>query len=143
MERKMRWLSVAAAVSMTVTGMATAQPVTTGVGATQAQAFTSLPQNSMTVTNWLKQNVYDRSDNMVGEIADVLVNREGRIEAFIMSIGGLTGPDGKMGVVVPFGAVSRIEKNGKWFLTMDATKEALRNSTVFKFDRAKGTWIPE
>ena len=137
----MRWLPVAAAFSMTVIGMAYAQPITTG--APQEQPFTALPQNAMTVTNWLKKNVYDRSDNMVGEIADVLIDGEGKIEAFIMSIGGLTGPDGKMGVVVPFGAVSRIEKNGKWFLTMDANKEALRNSTVFKFDRAKGTWIPE
>lgn len=139
----MRWLTVAAAVSMTVTGIAYAQPVTTGVGATQAQPFTALPQDAMTVTNWFKKNVYDRSDNMVGEIADVLVTSEGKIEAFIMSIGGLTGLDGKMGVVVPFGAVSRTEKNGKWFLTMDANKEALRTATVFKFDRAKGTWIPE
>jgi hypothetical protein len=47
-----------------------------------------------------------------------------RFDAFIMSIGGLTGPDGKMGVVVPFGAVSRIEKNGNWVLIMDASKEA-------------------
>ena len=139
----MRWLTIAAAVSMTVTGIAYAQPVATGVGATQAQPFSALPQDAMTVTNWFKKNVYDRSDNMVGEIADVLVTSEGNIEAFIMSIGGLTGLDGKMGVVVPFGAVSRTEKNGKWFLTMDATKEALRTATVFKFDRAKGTWIPE
>jgi sporulation protein YlmC with PRC-barrel domain len=139
----MRWLPVAAAFSITVTGMAYAQTDTTGVGATQEQPFTALPQNAMTVTNWLKKNVYDRSDNLVGEIADVLVNRDGKIEAFIMSIGGLTGPDGKMGVVVPFGAVNRIEKNGKWFLTMDASKEALRTANIFKFDRAKGTWIPE
>ena len=48
-----------------------------------------------------------------------------------------------MGVVIPFSAVSRIEKNGKWFLTMDSNKDALRASTVFKFDRAKRTWIPE
>ncbi len=118
----MRWLPVAAAFSLNVTGMAYAQPIITGVGATQEQPFMALPQNAMTVSNWLKKNVYDRSDNLVGEIADVLVNRDGKIEAFIMSIGGLTGPDGKMGVVVPFGAVNRIEKNGKWFLTMDATK---------------------
>jgi hypothetical protein len=71
----LRWLPVAAAVTMTVTAMASAQPTATGVGALQVQPFTALPQNAMTVTNWLKQNVYDRSDNMVGEIADVLVNR--------------------------------------------------------------------
>jgi hypothetical protein len=140
----LRWLViVAAAGAATATGMASAQPTTTGVCPTQAQSFTAPPQNAMTVTNWLKQNVYDRSDNMIGEIADVLVDGDGKIEAFIMSIGGLTGLDGKMGVVVPFGAVRRIEKSGNWVLIMDISKEALRTGTVFKFDRAKGTWIPE
>ena len=138
-----RGLSFAVAVAVTVIGTALAQTTTTGVGETQAQPLTALPQDATTVTNWLEQNVYDRSGKMVGEIAEALVNKNGRIDAFIMSIGGLVGPDGKMGVVVPFDAVSRIEKNGKWFLTMDSSKEALRASTVFKFDRAKKTWVPE
>ena len=138
----LRGLTFAAAIAVTVIGTALAQTTTTGVGE-KAQPLTALPQGATTVTNWLAQNVYDRSGKMVGEIAEALVNKNGRIEAFIMSIGGLVGPDGKMGVVVPFGAVSRIEKDGKWFLTMDSNKDALRASTVFKFDRAKKTWIPE
>jgi len=133
----------AVAVAVTVIGTALAQTTTNGVGETQGQPLTALPQDATTVTNWLEQNVYDHSGKMVGEIAEALVNKNGRIEAFIMSIGGLVGPDGKMGVVIPFGAVSRIEKNGKWFLAMDSSKEALRASTVFKFDRAKKTWVPE
>jgi sporulation protein YlmC with PRC-barrel domain len=139
----LRGLTFAAAIAVTVIGTALAQTTTTGVRETQAQSLTALPQDATTVTNWLEQNVYDRSGKMVGEIAEALVNKNGRIEAFIMSIGGLVGPDGKMGVVIPFGAVRRIEKNGKWFLTMDSNNEALRASTVFKFDRAKKTWIPE
>jgi len=138
----LRGLTFAVAVAATVIGAASAQTTTTGVGET-AQPLTALPQDAATVTNWLEQNVYDHSDKMVGEIAEALVNKNGRIEAFIMSIGGLVGPDGKMGVVIPFSAVSRIETNGKWFLTMDSNKDALRASTVFKFDRAKKTWIPE
>ena len=55
-----------------------------------------------------------------------------------MSIGGLTGPDGKMGVVVPFGAVSRIEKNGNWVLIMDATKEALRTRPFLNWIEPRG-----
>jgi hypothetical protein len=42
-----------------------------------AQILTSIPQNAMTVTNWYKQNVYDPSDNKIGEIMDVLVDRDG------------------------------------------------------------------
>src|SRR5690242_956281 len=107
----LRGLTFAVAVAMTVIGTALAQTTTTGFGETQAQPLTALPQDATTVTNWLEQNVYDQSGKMVGEIAEALVNRNGRIEAFIMSIGGLVGPDGKMGVVIPFGGVTRIEKN--------------------------------
>ena len=53
---------------------ALAQPVTPG----KAEIMSSLPNNSATVTDWYKQNVYDPSDNKIGEVMDVLVSPEGR-----------------------------------------------------------------
>jgi hypothetical protein len=32
------------------------------------QTLTSIPANSATITHWYKQNVYDPSDNKIGEI---------------------------------------------------------------------------
>ena len=46
-----------------------------------ARISTSLPANSVTVTHWYKQNVYDPGDNKIGEIMDVLVDRDGKITA--------------------------------------------------------------
>lgn len=75
-------LAIAAAVAATVTGAAFAQQTTTGVGpSTQMQ--TTLPQNATTVTNYYKQNVYDPSDSKIGEITDVLVNKDGKVDAFM------------------------------------------------------------
>ena len=78
--------------------------------------MTSIPPNSMTVTHWYKQNVYDPNDNKIGEIMDVLVDREGKIAALIVGAGGFLGL-GEKDVAVPFNAVqvtSKSKNNNKW-----------------------------
>src|SRR4249920_2701294 len=49
------------------------QPTPTPQVGPAAQILTSLPGDALTVTHWYKQNVYDPSDNKIGEIMDVLV----------------------------------------------------------------------
>ena len=135
-------LAIAAAVTAIVTGGAFAQQTTTGAGTpAQTQALTTLPQNTTTVTNYYKQNVYDPSDAKIGEISDVLVNKEGKVDAFIVSVGGFLGV-GEKDVAVPFDAIHATEKNGKWYLTMNATKDALKSANGYKFDKVKSTWVP-
>ena len=56
-----------------------AQPMSSG----RAEIMSSVPTNSVTVADWYKQNVYDHSDNKIGEIMDVLVDREGKVSALI------------------------------------------------------------
>jgi sporulation protein YlmC with PRC-barrel domain len=132
-------LGVAAVVAMSLAGPAIAQQTTTTVA--KSQTLTSLPTNAMTVTNWYKQNVYDPSDAKIGEIVDVLVNKEGKIDAFIVSVGGFLGIDAK-DVAVPFSAVRATMKNDKWYLTMDTTKDALKGASGYKYDSNKLTWVP-
>jgi sporulation protein YlmC with PRC-barrel domain len=108
-----------------------------------AQTLASIPANSVTVTHWYKQNVYDPGDNKIGEIKDVLVDREGRVTALIVGVGGFLGM-GEKDVAVPFNAVQVTTKgNNKWYLVMNATKDALKGAKGFKYDRNAMTWIPE
>lgn len=135
-------LAVAAAVAATVTGAAFAQQTTTGAAnPATTQVLTTLPQDVTTVTNYYKQNVYDLSDAKIGAISDVLLNKEGKVNAFMIAVGGFLGV-GEKDVAVPFDAVHAAEKNGKWYLTMDATKDALKNARGYKFDKVKSTWEP-
>jgi sporulation protein YlmC with PRC-barrel domain len=101
----------------------------------------SIPANSVTVTNYYKQNVYDPSDAKIGEISDVLLNKEGKVDAFMISVGGFLGLNEK-DVAVPFDAIHATQKNGKWYLTMSTTKDTLKNARGYKFDKAKSTWEP-
>ena len=97
----------------------------------------------MTVTDWYKQSVYDPSDSKIGEIMDVLVNRDGKVTALIVGVGGFLGA-GEKDVAVPFDAVQVTNKNNnKYYLVMNTTKDALKSAKGFKYDRNAMTWKPE
>jgi sporulation protein YlmC with PRC-barrel domain len=108
-----------------------------------AQIMTSVPANSSTVTNWYKQSVYDPSDNKIGEVMDVLLDREGKVSALVIGVGGFLGA-GEKDVMVPFNAIQvKTKDNNKWYLVMNSTKDALKNAKGFKYDRNATTWTPE
>ena len=115
-----------------------AQPMSSG----RAEIMSSVPTNSVTVADWYKQNVYDPSDNKIGEIMDVLVSPEGRATALIVGVGGFLGA-GEKDVAVPFSAVKHTMKDKKIYLTMDTTKDALKAAPGFKYDKERTSWVPE
>jgi sporulation protein YlmC with PRC-barrel domain len=108
-----------------------------------AQAMSTILADSVTITHWYKQNVYDPNDNKIGEIEDVLVDRSGKATGLIIGVGGFLGA-GEKDVAVPFNAVQVTNKNNnKWYLVMNATKDSLKNAKGFKYDRNAMTWVPE
>jgi sporulation protein YlmC with PRC-barrel domain len=112
-------------------------------GGSSAQIMTSVPNDAVTVTHWYKQNVYDPSDNKIGEVMDVLVDKSGKIHALVVGVGGFLGA-GEKDVAVPFDAVRTTQKgDNKWYLVMNSTKDALKNAKGLKYDRNTMTWIPE
>jgi sporulation protein YlmC with PRC-barrel domain len=115
-----------------------AQPMSSG----RAEIMSSIPTNSVTVADWYKQNVYDPSNNKIGEIMDVLVSPEGRATALIVGVGGFLGA-GEKDVAVPFAAVKHTMKDKKIFLTMDTTKDALKAAPGVKYDKEKTSWVPD
>jgi sporulation protein YlmC with PRC-barrel domain len=130
---------IAISAGLLIAGTAAyAQPVSSG----HAEMMNTVPNNSATVTDWYKQNVYDPSDNKIGEIMDVLVSPDGRATALIVGVGGFLGA-GEKDVAVPFAAVKHTMKNQKIYLTMDTTKDALKTAPGFKYDREKTTWVPD
>ena len=131
--------SAAAVFAMSVSMAAFGQqpaPITSG----PAQIFTTLPVGT-TVTNFYKQNIYDPSDNKIGDVDDVLIDKEGRVTALIISVGGFLGM-GEKDVAIPFSAVHASEKNNKWYLVLNTTKDALKTAPGFTYDKTRTTWIP-
>ena len=56
-----------------------------------AEKMTAEPGDSVSVTEYYKQNVYDTSDNTIGEVSDVLLDKDGHVTAVILSVGGFLG----------------------------------------------------
>jgi sporulation protein YlmC with PRC-barrel domain len=102
----------------------------------------SAPAESWTVTNYYKQAIYDPKETKIGDIDDVLVDKSGKITGLVLGVGGFLAV-GEKDVIVPFTAVKTAKKNEKWWLTLDETKDELKNAPGFKYDKASTTWVPE
>ena len=114
---------------------------TVGVGG-DTKIMTDVPPNSMPVTNYYKQNVYDAQNNKIGDVDDVLLGADGKITALVIGVGGFLGI-GEKHVIVPFTAVKAERKDSKWQLTMNSTKDELKAAPGFKYDRTNTVWVKE
>jgi sporulation protein YlmC with PRC-barrel domain len=86
-----------------------------------------VPADAMTVTNYYKQSVYDPSNNKVGDILDLMVDKNGRITIAMVGVGGFLGIDEK-NVAIPFGALTVSQKGNQRHLTLNTTKDALKSA---------------
>jgi sporulation protein YlmC with PRC-barrel domain len=110
---------------------------------TNVQLLRQMPADAVTVTDWYKQDVYDPSNNKIGEIMDVLVDKSGKVTSLIIGVGGFLGA-GEKDVAVPFDAVRVMNKNNKKLtLVMNTTKDDLKSAPGFKYDRDTTTWVPD
>lgn len=105
-----------------------------------SETMKAAPSDSWTVTNYYKQSVYDTKQSKIGSVDDVLLDKQGKVSALIVGVGGFLGV-GEKDVAVPFEAVKAEKKDGKWYLTLDESKDSLKAATGYKYDRDKTTWI--
>ena len=75
-----------------------------------ASTMSAPPPSATSVTMYYKQTVYDPKENKIGEIDDVLVDKSGKVEAFVVGVGGFLGI-GEKDVIVPFDAVKVMRKD--------------------------------
>jgi len=129
----MKFLLPAAAL---VAGLA----VTAAFAATRT--MNAIPADSQTVTDFYKQSVYDPGRNKIGSVDDVLIDKQGKVTALMVGVGGFLGM-GEKDVAVPFAAVKAEKKDNSWYLTLDETKDSLKAAPGFKYDRNKTSWLSD
>jgi sporulation protein YlmC with PRC-barrel domain len=135
----MRTTAIASLLLLAGTSAAAlAQPAATSSG--PAKIMTSAPAGT-TVTNFYKQDVYDPSDATIGKIDDVLVDKDGQITALMIGVGGFLGM-GEKDVAVAFNSVQATQKNNKWHLVLNTTKDILKSAPGFTYDSNTTRWAP-
>jgi sporulation protein YlmC with PRC-barrel domain len=134
---------IVTAALLTLSAAHSQQPpaTTTEIVTGGAPILSSIPSAMTTIANYYKQSVYDPMDRKIGEITDVLMDKDGKVEVLIISVGGFLGIASK-DVAVPFKAIQAIQKNGSWYLTMNATTDALKNAPGYKYDKGTASWVP-
>jgi hypothetical protein len=101
----------------------------------------ALPSYGSLVSAWYKQPVYDPSEKRVGTVSDMLLSADGSINAVMLDVGGFLGV-GEKHVAVPLSAISLTKKKNKAWLTINTTKEAVKNASGYSYDKNDGVWNP-
>lgn len=112
-------------------------------GATPApQAVQTIPAQSMALSDFYRQSVYDKANEKIGDISDVLVDTSKKASLAIIGVGGFLGI-GEKNVAVPFDSIQRTVRDGKIHLTMDASKEQLKAAQGLRYDRVTNSWMAD
>jgi sporulation protein YlmC with PRC-barrel domain len=91
--------------------------------------------SSLLTDHWLASDVYgagvyDPKENKIGDVDDLVINREGAISNAVIGVGGFLGVD-KKDVAIPFADLKVTTKNDKSWLVLDTTKDKLKAAPAF------------
>ena len=91
--------------------------------------------SSLSTANWLasdiyKADVYDNSENKIGNITDLVLDSDGKVTTAVIGVGGVLGA-GQKDVAVPFKDLKISSRDGKDWLVLDRTKDALKNAPAY------------
>ena len=99
------------------------------------------PGKGITMSEFYNQDVYDAQDKKIGSVKDAVLDQSGQVKTVILGVGGVLGL-GEKDVAAPFNAIQVKTKDGKHYLVMDTTKEALQDAPGYTYDRDLGQWVP-
>lgn len=113
-----------------------ADPPTTAVA-----PMTNLPSDQSLISGYYKAKVYDQGHYKVGEIKDMLFDQNGTITAVLLSVEGVPGV-GERDVAVPLDSIKVIQRNGKRWLAVNVTKQALKDAPAYVYDHRRAQRQP-
>lgn len=103
-----------------------------------AGTFVSVPNSDELGSKTIGLDIYNNSNQDIGQIKDIALNQNGRSQAYIVSVGGFLGM-GEHYVAVNPSAV-KVSYNGsdkKWHASMNASADQLKAAPEFKY---AGRW---
>ena len=119
------------------TGLADNSADAANSGASGSQ-FVAVDQNEKLSSNLVGLDVYNASNQNIGQIKDVAVGPAGRARAYIVSVGGFLGMGTHYVAMNPSAVqVSYNTSDQKWHATTNATSDQLKSAPAFQYT---GRW---
>lgn len=99
----------------------------------------ALPDEVVTIQNYLEQSVHDAAGERIGRIADLLVEKDGRVPVAMLSVGTFLNLRRKV-VAVPFDLLQLTNRDRRPYLIFDTTRNALNAAQGFRYNRTAERW---
>jgi sporulation protein YlmC with PRC-barrel domain len=132
-------LSVPGAAQTPTTPPPASPSAPTAPNAAMPSPTAPMPANSPAMpspaTQWLASNVYNQSvydphEQKIGDLTDLIIEKDGHIKSAIIGVGGFLGV-GQKDVEIPFSDLKMMTRNGKNWLALDRTKDQLQSAPTF------------
>ena len=92
----------------------------------------------MLVSNLKGVDVLGNNNEKIGDISDILVSKDGKVEAYLLSIGGFLGVGAKEVALNP-SAVQLTQENNTWKAKVSMSKDQLAQAPDFKRHEDRST----
>ncbi|MER2534973.1 MAG: PRC-barrel domain-containing protein [Rhizobiaceae bacterium] len=100
-------------------------------GAIDRSTLTELPADKMTAEELVGSTVYGASDANVGKVGDVLLTQDGKIDAYIIDVGGFLGIGAKKVAIGADNLSFMTDADGNKYLYTTFTKEQLEAQPTY------------
>ena len=105
-----------------------------GATATNPAGSDMIKPDQMRASKIVGADAYDRNNQKLGDVKDIILDKDGRVSAVVVHVGGLAGVGGK-NVAVKFSEI----KTDNNRLTLDRTKDQLQQAAEYQLtDRDTG-----
>lgn len=94
-------------------------------------AGSSMSTARMLMSNVYNANVYDNSDNKIGNVSDLVISKDGDITTAVIGVGGFLGA-GQKDIAVPFKELKITSRNGKEWLVLNETRDQLKSMPPYE-----------
>jgi len=110
-----------------------AQPSPSAAAAGKAQVVTQQTADQMLATKFKGTNVIGSNDEKIGDVSDILFDKEGKVLAYVIGVGGFLGIGAKDVALAPASfQVQPANDRENMKLKLSMTKDELKNAAEFQ-----------
>ncbi|NEI73224.1 PRC-barrel domain containing protein [Rhizobium lusitanum] len=146
----MKTLIIAAAVSLSLTGVVVAQQtvatgsnammagpgITIGNAATMPLKYVEIKDVDLVTSKLIGVDIYNKANEDVGEISDIVIGDGKSVIGVVASVGGFLGI-GESYIVIDPASLALANDNGTWKAYVDTNKDDLSKAPKFDYSKLK------